>query len=107
MLDGKPLPLARPNPQRILIFGDTGCRLVPQIAQDCNDPVAWPFPKIAAAAATARPDLVIHVGDYLYREKSCQGRTDECPESPVGYGWNIWDVDFFAPSARLLAAAPR
>ena len=24
--------------------------------QDCNDPRAWPFPKIAAAAATARPD---------------------------------------------------
>ena len=29
VVDGKPLPLARPNPQRILIFGDTGCRLAP------------------------------------------------------------------------------
>src|SRR6516225_2642536 len=27
VLDGKPLPLARPNPQRIVIFGDSGCRL--------------------------------------------------------------------------------
>jgi hypothetical protein len=27
VLDGKTLPLVRPNPQRILMFGDTGCRL--------------------------------------------------------------------------------
>src|ERR1700751_1561069 len=27
VLDGKPLPLPRGNPQRILVFGDTGCRL--------------------------------------------------------------------------------
>src|SRR5712671_7126873 len=29
-LDGRALPLARPNPQRILVFGDTGCRLDPR-----------------------------------------------------------------------------
>jgi hypothetical protein len=45
---------------RVVIFGDTGCRLAPgNPTQDCNDPVAWPFPKIAAMAASARPDLVI------------------------------------------------
>ena len=70
-LDGRVLPLARPNPQRILVFGDTGCRLDRNAQQDCNDPAAWPFPKIAAAAAIARPDLVIHVGDYHYREVPC------------------------------------
>jgi hypothetical protein len=106
MLDGKPLPLARPNPQRILIFGDTGCRLVPQIAQDCNDPVAWPFPKIAAAAATARPDLVIHVGDYHYREAPCPADRGGCARSPWGYGFDAWYADFFEPAAPLLAAAP-
>src|SRR6516225_2171992 len=36
-LDGKPLPLARPNPQRILMFGDTGCRIVGRVVQECND----------------------------------------------------------------------
>jgi hypothetical protein len=61
VLDGKPLPLARPNPQRIPIFGDTGCRILARIAQECNDPQAWPFPKIAVTAAAARPDLVIHI----------------------------------------------
>jgi hypothetical protein len=68
VLDGKALPLPRPNPQRIVVFGDTGCRLASRDAtQDCNDINSWPFPRIAAMAAAARPDLVIHVGDYHYR----------------------------------------
>jgi hypothetical protein len=106
LLDGKPLPLGRPNPQRIVIFGDTGCRLDRRNAQDCNDPAAWPFPKIAAAAAAARPDLVIHVGDYHYREAPCPAGRDGCAGSPWGYGWDAWNADFFAPAAPLLAAAP-
>jgi hypothetical protein len=57
VLDGKPLPLARPNPQRIVIFGDSGCRLFNgATAQACNDPNSWPFPKITrSAAAFAAP----------------------------------------------------
>ena len=107
VLDGKPLPLARPNPQRILMFGDTGCRLETGNAfQDCNDPAAWPFPKIIEMAATARPDLVIHVGDYLYRESACPTGNRGCTGSPWGYGWDSWNADFFAPAAPLLAAAP-
>jgi hypothetical protein len=107
VLDGKTLPLARPNPQRILMFGDTGCRLETGNAfQDCNDPAAWPFPQIAAAAATTRPDLVIHVGDYHYRESACPIANRGCAGSPSGYGWDAWSADFFAPAAPLLAAAP-
>jgi predicted phosphodiesterase len=107
VLDGKALPLPRPNPQRILMFGDTGCRLETGNAfQDCNDPAAWPFPKIVAAAATTRPDLVIHVGDYLYRESACPIDNRGCAGSPWGYGWDSWDADFFAPAAPLFAAAP-
>ncbi len=105
-LEGKTLPLARPNPQRILIFGDTGCRLDVKASQGCNDALAWPFPKIAAAAATARPDLVIHVGDYHYRELPCPAETAACARSPYGYGWDAWNADFFDPAAPLLAAAP-
>ena len=107
VLDGKPLPLARPNPQRILMFGDTGCRLETGNAfQDCNDPATWPFPRIAAVAATARPDLVIHVGDYHYRESACPIDNRGCAGSPWGYGWDAWNADFFAPAAPLFAAAP-
>ena len=34
--------------------------------QNCNSD--WPFESVAKAAAAAQPQLVIHVGDYLYRE---------------------------------------
>ena len=106
-LDGKPLPLPRPNPQRIVVFGDTGCRLLTSDpTQACNDPKAWPFPTIAAAAAAARPDLVIHVGDYEYRETACPAGYAGCSGSPYGYGWDAWNVDFFEPAAPLMAAAP-
>jgi predicted phosphodiesterase len=105
-LDGHVLPLARPNPQRILVFGDTGCRLDRNVLQDCDDPAAWPFPRIAAAAAKARPDLVIHVGDYHYREAPCPAERSGCARSPWGYGFDAWYADFFEPAAPLLAAAP-
>jgi predicted phosphodiesterase len=102
-LDGKSLPVPIPNPQRILIFGDTGCRLDRNVTQQCGDPNAWPFPQIAALAARTRPDLVIHVGDYLYRENR-----DKCPADPsgCGYGYGAWQADFFGPAAPLLAVAP-
>ncbi|HMA70599.1 MAG TPA: metallophosphoesterase [Xanthobacteraceae bacterium] len=105
-LGGRALPLARPNPQRIVVFGDTGCRLDRNAIQDCNDPAAWPFPKVAAAAANARPDLVIHVGDYHYREQACPPERSGCARSPWGYGFDAWYADFFEPAAPLFAAAP-
>ncbi len=107
VLDGKPLPLARPNPQRIVMFGDSGCQLANgRPVQACDDPDSWPFPKIAAAAGAARPDLVIHVGDYEYRETACPAGNIGCAGSPWGYGWDAWNADFFQPAAPLLAAAP-
>jgi hypothetical protein len=84
-LNGATLPLARANPRRIVMFGDSGCRLLPGYpTQACNDPSAWPFPKVAAAAAAARPDLVIHVGDYIYRETPCPEGNTACAGSPWG-----------------------
>jgi hypothetical protein len=105
-IDGKILPLPRPDPQRIVAFGDTGCRLKGKAIQDCNDPAAWPFPKIVLQAAAQHPDLVIDVGDYLYREDACPADRAGCAGSPSGYGWAPWNADFFAPAAPLFAAAP-
>jgi len=106
-LDGKSLPLAKANPHRIVMFGDTGCRLkTGDPWQACNDPNAWPFAKVAAAAAAAHPDLVIHVGDYAYREDPCPAGNAGCAGSPSGYGWDPWNADFFGPAAPLFAAAP-
>ena len=71
---GPNMALPNPDPQRIIVLGDTGCRIKGSAVQACNDPTKWEFPGIAAAAAKLKPDLVIHVGDYLYREVAMSGR---------------------------------
>jgi predicted phosphodiesterase len=99
-----PVPVA--NPQRILVVGDTGCRIKGAALQACNDPTAWPFPLVAAAAAKLKPDLVIHLGDYVYRESACPAGNAGCAGSPWGNNWTTWLADFYTPAAPLLAAAP-
>ncbi|MES2259896.1 MAG: metallophosphoesterase [Pseudomonadota bacterium] len=105
---GRALPLPRALPQRIVVIGDTGCRLKQSgnEFQDCNDPAAYPFSTVAAAAAAWKPDLVVHVGDYHYRENACPKGNAGCAGSPWGYGWDAWRADFFSPGAPLLQAAP-
>jgi hypothetical protein len=105
-LRGSPLPVPVANPQRILVLGDTGCRIKGAALQACNDPAKWPFPQLAAAAAKLKPDLVIHVGDYLYRESACPPGNAGCAGSPWGDNWTTWEADFFRPAMSLLAAAP-
>jgi hypothetical protein len=99
-----PLPVA--DPQRILVLGDTGCRIKDTYIQACNDTKAWPFAGLAAAAAAMKPDLVIHLGDYLYRESPCPAGNAGCAGSPWGDNWGAWNADFFTPVAPLLTAAP-
>nr|WP_314547060.1 metallophosphoesterase [uncultured Massilia sp.] len=103
-----PLPLPRATPQRIVILADTGCRLkkADNTFQNCNDPEAWPLAQIAATAAAMKPDLVLHIGDYHYRENACPSDIGGCKDSPWGYGWDVWEADLFEPAAPLLAAAP-
>ena len=100
------LPVINPAPRRILVLGDTGCRVESQVIQNCNDPKAWPFPGLAAAAARLKPELVIHVGDYQYRVAACPAGNAACAGSAYGDDWAAWKQDFFAPAAPLLAAAP-
>jgi hypothetical protein len=103
---GQALPLPRSSPQRVLIFGDTGCRVKGRTVQDCNDPRRWPFAAIARKAAAWRPDLVIHVGDYYYRESPCPAGHAECVGSPYGDAWATWRAEFFDPARPLLAVSP-
>ena len=102
------LPLPKHEIDRIVVIGDTGCRLKKSenAYQACNDPDRYPFAKVAAAAARWKPDLVIHVGDYQYRENKCPDNNPGCADSPWGYGWDTWQADFFKPGAALLKAAP-
>jgi hypothetical protein len=98
-----PLPAAI---NRMVVLGDTGCRLKGSFVQDCNDAAKWPFAAVAAHAATEHPDLVVHVGDYYYRETPCPPDAVGCAGSPSGDRWPAWRDDFFVPAAPLLAAAP-
>ncbi len=107
-IGGQPLPLPKANPRRIVLIGDTGCAVNPSrdVYQACDDPDAWPFERAANAAAATAPDLVIHVGDYHYREGPCAPDHPGCAGSPWGYGWDVWNADLFRPARNLLKAAP-
>ena len=114
-LGDQSLPMAGKSVRRIVMLGDTGCRLkVPATGkadpvQDCTDPAAWPWRELAKTAAGLQPDLVIHVGDYHYREQ-CDDPVRCAALLAKGvqpdYGWGGWDADFFEPATSLLAAAP-
>jgi Calcineurin-like phosphoesterase len=134
---GQPLPLPPEKVETIAVFGDTGCRIKAKAAsaeqlgknldeeddedeaeaaasgnkkpkvQDCNNTDDWPFAPMSTTIANAKPDLVIHVGDYLYRESACPpGYWKDCGETPYGDNWLTWAADFFIPAADLLQAAP-
>lgn len=106
-IGGVPVPLPKPRAERILIVGDTGCRLKgSDRAQACNDMREWPFRLGAAMSADFKPDLVIHVGDMHYRESPCPTGNLGCAGSPFGDTWQVWKEDFFDPGEALLNAAP-
>ena len=103
---GQLLPVPQGPPRRIVVFGDTGCRVEPPRVQACRDPEQWPFAAVARQAAAWQPDLVIHVGDYYYREEPCPADFAGCRGSPWGDNWDTWTADFFTPAEPLLRAAP-
>jgi hypothetical protein len=110
---GKSLPLPKTNIQRIVVIGDTGCRIsIGNPFQACGDPTQWPFSVISTVAAAMKPDLVLHVGDYHYRDNPCGSdpaqspNQPQCVGTPWGYGYDVWNADLFQPAAPLLAAAP-
>ena len=102
------LPVA--DPKRILVIADTGCRMKGAAQQDCQDPVAFPLAFLANFEALFRPDLIIHIGDYFYRDSGCPNVSlpTPCPNTKTQWGdnWASWSEDFFIPAKPLLAEAP-
>lgn len=125
-----------PGPPRkadaLAVIGDSGCK--PSDQDGCTlGSKAWPFQQIARSAAAARPDLVLHMGDYNYRgtpghvtidgkkqavydagdntgSVSCQLAGPYHGQNSKGSAdrdrWRNWWLDFFQPAAELFAAAP-
>ena len=120
-IEGRNLPLPTTTLSAIAVLGDTGCRLKAAKKgarkrghddhdagrfQDCDRQSKWPFSRLSKTVAERKPDLVIHVGDYLYRESPCPQGDAGCKGSPHGDNWLTWKADFFSPASALLAAAP-
>ena len=103
---GRMMAGPRAEVRRIVVFADTGCRIKGAKVQACNDAQAWPFAEVARRAAARHPDLIIHIGDYYYRESPCPAGDRGCQGSPSGDRWPAWAADFFDPAAPLLPAAP-
>jgi hypothetical protein len=77
--------------------------------QACNDPAKWPLAAVAKQIAAWKPDLIIHVGDYVYREQQCPANDQGCAGSPItapGQRWATWYADWFNPAAPIFGAAP-
>jgi hypothetical protein len=105
------LPVRPENPQNIVVLGDTGCRVVYWQVQPCRSGVAWPFAAVAVQAASKiklddSQSIIIHVGDFHYRENPCADVNPECGGSPYGDNWATWEKEFFEPASPLLLAAP-
>ena len=102
------LPVRKQRLDRLVVIGDTGCRLKASSNefQACTDGDKYPFARLAELAAAWHPDAVVHVGDYHYRENPCPDGNVACAGSPWGYGWDAWNADFFKPAAPLLLQAP-
>ncbi len=112
VIDGQTLKLPVANPRRIVVVGDTGCRIKGTAIQACNDPNAFPLARLSGYVASFQPDLIVHVGDYYYRESACpaasagNGTTTGCGGSPFGDTWASWNADWFTPAQAMMSAAP-
>ena len=121
-LNGVNLKLPVASPQRILVIADTGCRMAKANQQNCHDPAGFPFAALANYEAQFKPDLIVHVGDYFYRDTNCvvpatagvpaheyvAGCSDPTNASYEVFGdtFDSWNADVLYPGATLLAAAP-
>ncbi len=100
---------------RIALLGDTGCRLkTGDPVQGCSSTAKWPLALLAASIARANPDLIMHTGDYFYREMACP--TDmlkRCGGSPApiaGMSYKdtqySWIADVILPLSPIFSIAP-
>jgi hypothetical protein len=107
------LPVPNLNAKNVAVLGDAGCRV--EIdggkvkVQDCNrgSDKSWPFDVVAKNIKNSSPDLVIHVGDYVYRQSECPAEDSaDCGNSPYGDNWPTWQADFFDDAATLFDKVP-
>ena len=97
------------RPQAITVLGDTGCRVQESYDQHCDQAAKWPLAQVADAAAAKGGSLIVHLGDYYYREAQCRTPppNDSCTtQPPFGDRGETWRAEFFNPARALLPKAP-
>jgi hypothetical protein len=94
------------RPERIAVLGDTGCRITYYADQGCHDQKTWPFATVARSVAEKQPELILHLGDYYYREVPCLAAATNCAQGPYGDREQTWRAEFFEPARPLIARAP-
>lgn len=101
-----------PRIERIALTGDSGCRITTQGAQDCT--TAWPLARLSRNIAKDNPDVILNLGDYLYREAECPStQQGACASSPPPPG-NLpvtgsamsWIADALLPMQPTFDVAP-
>lgn len=114
-MGGIGIPAAMPaRIDRMAIVGDSGCRIWQSWIQDCTSAQDWPYARIAQRIAQDDPDLIVHMGDFFYREEACPpAQSDLCANSPgpipglpftdTDYSWL---ADAIVPMAPMFPAAP-
>jgi|GEM_PF-4042766 len=105
-IEGQELKLPPIRVNRFVVIGDTGCEnsffSESHRRQKC-DSKNWPFKAIADKVANMSPDFVIHMGDYMYRDKYTNSE-DEIKNKEMQ--WSFFKDDFFDPAKKLLKTAP-
>lgn len=102
---GQTLTVPQEAPRRVAVIGDTGCRKEhPDSGQRCAAP-DWIFDTVAQGVAAAGPDLVVHVGDFVY-QWNCWNGDEGCGTESQLREWEYWQSDFFSKAKTLLPAAP-
>lgn len=111
---GTRIPAAMPTDARTIAYlSDTGCRIKLSV-QNCLSAQAWPLATNAALISEQSPGLIVHGGDYVYREEACPADdAAKCGGSPAPTSGKpfldnaaLWFADFFDPVAPMLSTAP-
>ncbi|MCL1124877.1 metallophosphoesterase family protein [Shewanella surugensis] len=94
--------------KRIILIGDAGCKAhdYEQFYQFYNNPSLWPSHQTSTQITLLNPDLIIHTGDYIYRESPSPKNNDNCANTPFGHNQATWDADWFTPATPMLLTAP-
>ncbi len=100
------LKLPPKHVNRFVVVGDSGCESSifskNHHHQECSGST-WPFKEIADRIAQLQPDLTVHLGDYVYKNKHSN---EEHAKENEHVQWSMFKEEFFDPANNLLRNVP-